>query len=79
MLRVRSALPVLAAVAGLVVSGLASAGTTKTTTARSLPNGKTDVIKVMGNTRWIADVQRPADQYRGRYQTHLGQASHLLG
>jgi len=24
--------------------------------ARSMPNGKTDVIKVMGNTKWGGDV-----------------------
>ena len=28
---------------------------------------------------WIADVERPAEQYRGRYQTKLGEANGLLG
>ena len=28
---------------------------------------------------WIADVERPAEQYRGRYQLKLGEANHLLG
>ncbi len=27
---------------------------------------------------WIADVERPAEQYRGRYQTKLGEANGLL-
>jgi cell wall-associated NlpC family hydrolase len=27
---------------------------------------------------WIADVERPAEQYRGRYQTHLADARELL-
>ena len=27
---------------------------------------------------WIADVERPAEQYRGRYQTKLGEANSLL-
>jgi cell wall-associated NlpC family hydrolase len=27
---------------------------------------------------WIADVERPAEQYRGRYQTHLAEARELL-
>lgn len=34
-------------------SGAAAlAPTTATVISRSLPNGKTDVIKVMGNTKW---------------------------
>ncbi len=28
---------------------------------------------------WIADVERPAEQYRGRYQLELGAANDLLG
>ncbi len=28
---------------------------------------------------WIADVERPAEQYRGRYQLELGEADDLLG
>ena len=28
---------------------------------------------------WIADVERPAEQYRGRYQTKLAEANGLLG
>ena len=28
---------------------------------------------------WIADIERPAEQYRGRYQLHLGEARKLLG
>src|SRR6185503_19391936 len=28
---------------------------------------------------WIADVLRPAEQYRGRYQPKLGEAEHLVG
>src|SRR4051794_8926652 len=28
---------------------------------------------------WIADVERPAEQFRGRYQTRLGEARTLLG
>jgi hypothetical protein len=28
---------------------------------------------------WIADVERPAEQFRGRYQLRLGQARALLG
>ena len=28
---------------------------------------------------WIADVERPAAQYRGRYQLRLGEARGLLG
>jgi hypothetical protein len=28
---------------------------------------------------WIADIERPAAQYRGRYQTHLEEARRLLG
>ena len=28
---------------------------------------------------WIADVEQPAAQYRGRYQTHLEEARRLLG
>ena len=28
---------------------------------------------------WIADVERPAEQYRGRYQLRLGEARELLG
>ncbi|HWK26211.1 MAG TPA: C40 family peptidase, partial [Solirubrobacter sp.] len=28
---------------------------------------------------WIADVERPAEQYRGRYQLKLGEADGLLG
>ena len=28
---------------------------------------------------WIADVERPAEQYRGRYQLKLGEANDLLG
>jgi hypothetical protein len=28
---------------------------------------------------WIADVERPAEQYRGRYQLHLDEARRLLG
>jgi hypothetical protein len=28
---------------------------------------------------WIADVERPAAQYRGRYQLRLGEAQGLLG
>jgi putative modified peptide len=28
---------------------------------------------------WIADVERPAEQYRGRYQLRLGEANDLLG
>jgi hypothetical protein len=27
---------------------------------------------------WIADVERPAEQYRGRYQLRLGEARSLL-
>src|SRR5207342_3362571 len=27
---------------------------------------------------WIADVERPAEQYRGRYQTKLAEAQSLL-
>ena len=27
---------------------------------------------------WVADVERPAEQYRGRYQTKLGEATNLL-
>ena len=27
---------------------------------------------------WIADVERPAEQYRGRYQTKLAEANPLL-
>jgi cell wall-associated NlpC family hydrolase len=28
---------------------------------------------------WVADVERPAEQYRGRYQLRLGEARELLG
>src|SRR5262249_30844567 len=28
---------------------------------------------------WIADIERPAEQYRGRYQLRLDQATSLLG
>jgi hypothetical protein len=28
---------------------------------------------------WVADVQRPAEQYRGRYQLRLGEARLLIG
>jgi cell wall-associated NlpC family hydrolase len=28
---------------------------------------------------WVADVEQPAAEYRGRYQTHLDQADSLLG
>ena len=28
---------------------------------------------------WIADVERPAEQYRGRYQLKLDEANDLLG
>jgi cell wall-associated NlpC family hydrolase/murein DD-endopeptidase MepM/ murein hydrolase activator NlpD len=28
---------------------------------------------------WVADVERPAEQYRGRYQDRLGEARELLG
>jgi len=28
---------------------------------------------------WIADVERPAEQYRGRYQLRLGEARELMG
>ena len=31
----------------------------------------------MGN--WIADDQRPQEDLRGRYQTHLDRANELLG
>ena len=27
---------------------------------------------------WVADVERPADEYRYRYQTHLAEADGLL-
>ena len=29
--------------------------------------------------QWIADVERPAEQYRGRYQLRLDEARKLLG
>jgi hypothetical protein len=28
---------------------------------------------------WIADVERPAEEYRGRYQLRLSEARGLLG
>ena len=28
---------------------------------------------------WIADTERPAEQFRGRYQLRLGEARRLLG
>ena len=28
---------------------------------------------------WVADIERPAEQYRGRYQLQLGTARGLLG
>jgi hypothetical protein len=28
---------------------------------------------------WIADVERPAEEYRGRYQLRLDEARQLLG
>ena len=28
---------------------------------------------------WIADVERPAEEYRGRYQLRLDEAQQLLG
>jgi hypothetical protein len=48
MLRVRSSLRVLAAVAGLVTASLAPVGTIATARAQE---ARTDVIKVMGNSK----------------------------
>jgi hypothetical protein len=44
------------------------------TIERSLPDGKTDVIKAMGNTKWAL----PAKQFRGRYQLKLNEGNSLL-
>ena len=41
---------------------------------RSMPNGKTDVIKAMGNTKWAL----PAKQFRGRYQLKLNEGNSVL-
>jgi hypothetical protein len=54
------------------MTGVAPA--TPTTMERSLPNGKTDVIKVVGNTKWAL----PAKQFRGRYQLKLNEANQVL-
>ena len=56
---------------GSDVTGVAPA--TATTIERSLPNGKTDVIKVMGNYG-----KPPAKQFRGRYQVKLTEGSPAL-
>jgi hypothetical protein len=53
------------------ITGVAPA--TATTIERSLPNGKTDVIKVMGNYG-----KPPAKQFRGRYQLKLTEGSPAL-
>ena len=56
---------------GSEVTGVAPA--TATTIERSLPNGKTDVIKVMGNYGKL-----PVKQFRGRYQLKLTEANPAL-
>ena len=45
--------------------------------AVALKNDATTDPSQYGN--WIADVERPAEQYRGRYQLHLDEARQLLG
>lgn len=57
---------------GSDITGVAPA--TATTIERSLPNGKTDVIKAMGNTKWVP----PAKQFRGRYQLKLNEGNQVL-
>jgi hypothetical protein len=57
---------------GSDITGVAPA--TATTIERSLPNGKTDVIKAMGNTKWAL----PAKQFRGRYQLKLNEGNQVL-
>ena len=51
------------------------------------PGGRTDVMKAQGNLKWgadpsswgewIADVERPSVQFRGRYQSGLSEARRL--
>jgi len=70
--RMKLACTVLAAVAGLGLTGATGlvAGANETHTnppemaiKRSMPNGKTDVIKVMGNTKWgDIELKRGIDQ-----------------
>ena len=55
-------------------SGSDVMGVAATTIERSLPNGKTDVIKVMGNYG-----KPPTKQFRGRYQLRLTEANPVLG
>jgi hypothetical protein len=45
--------------------------------AVALKNDATTDPSQYGN--WIADVERPAEEYRGRYQLHLDEARQLLG
>ena len=47
------------AVAGLglvATAGISGASTERSAIKRSMPNGKTDVIKAMGNTKW-SDIE----------------------
>jgi hypothetical protein len=69
---------VLAAAIAAPLAGTDAGPSPTTTTARSLPNGKTDVIKAMGNAKWMADVKPAAAQFRGRYQLRLDQAQKLI-
>ena len=57
---------------GSGVTGVAPASAP--TIERSLPNGKTDVIKAMGNTK----LALPAKQFRGRYQLKLNEGNQVL-
>jgi len=69
---------VLTAVIAAPLAGTDAGPSPTRTTAWSLPNGKTDVIKAMGNTRWMANVKPTAAQFRGRYQPQLNQAQNLI-
>ena len=47
--------------------------------ARRSPSGDANFGKDPSKWgEWIADIERPAEQYRGRYQLRLGEARGLL-
>jgi hypothetical protein len=69
---------VLAAAIAAPLAGTDAGPSPTTNTARSLPNGKTDVIKAMGNTKWMRDVKPTAARFRGRYGLQLDQARNLI-
>src|SRR5205085_9151203 len=47
--------------------------------ALQVKNGRGPGSDPGGWGNWIADIERPAEEYRGRYQTHLEEARKLLG